>query len=256
MIYTYHHLKIYYQKYGNKKNTIVILPGWGNTRNTFQSIIEYFQNEYTIYIMDYPGFGNSPIPEQELTMDDYAILIKEFLKENKIENPIIIAHSFGGRITSLVVTKYQVKVKKIVLIDVAGIKRRKTLLKYLKEKIYKLLKSLTRLLPPIKQEKYRQKLLMYFASSDYQSIPKCMQKTFQNIIGKDLRNYYKKINTETLLIWGENDQDTPLKDGYYLRKIIKNSALIVYKGANHFSYLQYKELTNQIIQEFIKEKQV
>lgn len=256
MIYKYQNISFYYEKYGKGKNTILILPGWGDTRKTFTPVIQYFQKNYTVYILDYPGFGYSEVPNQELNMNDYVKLIKNFMKELKIINPIIIAHSFGGRITSLLTTKYKVKVRKIILIDVAGIKRRKKIIIFIKEKIYKLLKKMIRLFPLNYQEILKQQLLKYFASADYQVLPVIMRKTFQNIINQDLKKYYQEIKEDTLILWGENDLDTPLKDAYYLRRHIANSALIVFKNASHFPYLQYPYLTNCIIEEFIKEKQV
>lgn len=254
MYFKSNNISIYYEKHGDGNNNILILPGWGNTRNTFYNIINNLkEQDYTIYIVDYPGFGNSKILEKELNIYDYAFIINSFLKKLNIKKPIIIAHSFGGRITSILEGFYKLKFKKIILIDVAGIKRRKKLKIFLKEKIYKILKKLTYLLPKIKQEKFRQKLLLLFASADYKSIPLSMKKTFQNIIKEDLRKYYKNIETETLIIWGENDPDTPLKDGLLIKKLIKNSEIIVYKNSNHFSYLNYPDLTNKIINSFLNE---
>ena len=246
----YKNLSYYYEKYGSNKKSILILPGWGNTRETFYYLINQLQNKYTIYIIDYPGFGNTSQLQEEWTLEDYTEWIISFMKKNGIHNPHIIAHSFGGRITSLLISKYHIQVDKILLIDVAGIKRRKNIKQFLKEKLYKVLKKCTYLFPVLKQEELRQKLLLYFSSEDYKNIPKSMQKTFQNIIKKDLRKYYKLIPNETLLIWGEKDKDTPLKDGYYLNRIIKNSALIIYKGAEHFSYLNNLTLTINIINNY------
>ena len=53
------------------------------------------------------------------------------------------------------------------------------------------------------------------------------------------------------LIWGSNDKDTPLKDGKYLNKVIKNSTLIIYKSAEYFFYLNYPYLTLEIINKFL-----
>lgn len=239
--------KIYFEKIGNSNKTILILPGWGNTRETFKYITSYFSKDYTIYIIDYPGFGNSKTINKELTIYDYAQIINKFIKKEKIVNPIIIAHSFGGRLSAILLGKYNLEVKKLILIDVAGIKRKKTLKQFLKEKTYKLINKLTK-------NKYREKLNKYFASTDYNNLQVSMRKTFINIVNEDLRDYYKKINAETLIIWGEKDNDTPLKDAKYLNKIIKNSALIIYKNRTHFSYLEEPYLTNKIIYELIKEE--
>ena len=79
-----------------------------------------------------------------------------------------------------------------------------------------------------------------------------MRETFKNIVNEDLKKYLKKINNETLILWGEIDKDTPLKDAYKIKKEIKNSALIILKNATHYSYLNYPILVNNIIYEFIK----
>ena len=249
MFFKTDNLSIYYEKYGNKKDTILILPGWGNTRSTFYHIINYFKDNYTIYIIDYPSFGNSPIPNKELTIYDYSNIIKKFIEQEKI-TPIIIAHSFGGRIASILIGKDNLKVKKLILMDVAGIKRF-NLKVFIKEKIYKLLKKLIKLLPKLKQNYYKQKLLLLFSSNDYQHIPPVMKKTFQNIIKEDLKKYYKNITTDTLIIWGEKDIDTPLKDAYFMKRHIKGSGLIIYENSKHFSYLDKIYLTNLIIDKFI-----
>lgn len=246
-------VSIYYEKYGNSKKTILILPGWGNTRTTFTNIINFFKDNYTIYIIDYPGFGNSPIPEKELTIYDYTNLVRDFLEEMQIKNPIIIAHSFGGRITTLLTGYYKEKIDKIIMIDAASIKPRKRIKALIKQTTYKALKKLTNFLPKLKQEYYRQKLLRIFGSIDYQNLPNNMHKTFKNIVNENLLYYLKNIESEVLLIWGKLDKETPLKDGHKMNNLIKNSALIIYPKGNHFSYLQYPYLTNKIIYEFIKE---
>ena len=143
MFYNSKGLSIYYETFGNGENSIIILPGWGNTRNTFYNIINYFKDNYKIYIFDYPGFGKSPVPDNDLTIYDYANIIAHFIKTQNISNPIVIAHSFGGRITSILCAIHNINFKKIILIDVAGIKRRKKIKVIIREKIYKLLKKIT-----------------------------------------------------------------------------------------------------------------
>ena len=254
MLYKNKNFSFYYEIYGNSPKAILILPGWGYTRETFQRIIQYLQKDYTIYIVDYPYFGNSPLPNKELTIYDYAETFSNFINELGIINPIIIAHSFGGRITSLLIGKYNLKVDKIILIDVAGIKRRKKLKVFLKEKVYKIIKRLIKILPKKKQLRIQKQLLQKFASEDYMNLPIIMKKTFQNIIKVNLKKYYKKITSETLIIWGEKDIDTPLKDAKLLNKIIKNSGLIIFKNTTHYSYLYNEELTIKILNNFLNNK--
>lgn len=253
MYYKYHETNIYYEKYGSSNKTILILPGWGNTRKTFNEIINTLKKQYTIYIFDYPGFGNSPTLTKNLTIYDYAEIFYAFINQENINNISIISHSFGGRIASILIGKYHLNVEKLILIDVAGIKRINIKI-IIKQYIYKFLKFLTIILPLKHRYLIRKKLLLRYSSQDYLALPKNMYKTFKNIIKENLYKYYKKIKVSTLIIWGQNDESTPLKDAKTLHRIIKNSKLMVLNNTHHFSYLEKTEETINLIYNFIKKK--
>ena len=244
-------INLYYEKYGTKEQTIVILPGWGDTRKTFDYLINYLKDYFTIYILDYPGFGNSTLPNKSLTIYDYADLIYEFINSLNITNPILIGHSFGGRIISLL-NNYDLKIKKLLLIDIAGIKPKFNLKLFFKTKLYKLLKLFKFIIPKPYKHKYLNYLFSRFASSDYKELAKNMQETFQNIVKVDLTKEFSKIKLETLIIWGEYDNITPYKDGIKINKLIKNSVLIKIDNTYHFPYLEKKYLVSRIIFEYLK----
>lgn len=245
---------IYYKKYGENNSNIIILPGWGDTRNTFDFIINELSKKYTVYIFDYPGFGRSIFPDNDLTIYDYTNIIRDFIKDKNIVNPTIIAHSFGGRIATLLSGYYKDDINKLILIDIAGIKPKKNIFKLLKQTLYKILRKLKFLIPKRKRNIYLKKLLLLFGSSDYKVLNNNMQKTFRNIVNEDLKFYYKSIKQKTLLIWGQKDKSTPLKDAYYIKENIKNSKLIIYPKVGHFSYLDSPILTTELIINFIENK--
>lgn len=243
-------LSIYYEKYGTKKQTILILPGWGDNRKTFSYLINYLKNYFTIYILDYPGFGKSSF-NKTLDIFLYTEIIKDFIIKLNLENSILIGHSFGGRIISILTTKYNLKFKKIILINVAGLKEHNCKLIF-KKVIYKLLKKIKYLLPNKLKIKYQNYLFEKFASTDYKVLDKKLYKTFQNIIKVNLKKYYKQINIDTLLLWGKNDTITPISFGYKLNKIIKKSYLIKLDNLNHFPYLENPYLVSNIIYYYLK----
>ena len=126
-----------YLDYGNKKkDAIVLLHGWGQNIEMMQMLGEPFKNEYRIIIVDFPGFGLSPEPKRVMDVNDYTILIEELLKKLKVKNPILIGHSFGGRVS----VKYASRndVKKVILLSPALRGHDK---KGLKTKILKSLKT-------------------------------------------------------------------------------------------------------------------
>lgn len=239
----------YFEKYGNKEKVLIILPGWGDTRKTFNFYIENLKDKFTIYIFDYPGFGRSIFPNNVLEIDDYAMFIKKFLEDNSIHNPYILSHSFGARIAILLTGKYRVLVDKLIIIGGAGI-RRKNLFRKLKILKYKFLKKVGNLLPETKKYKYLDYLVMKYGSDDYKQLNVFQRQTFSNVVNKDLRKYLKYIYCPVLLIWGENDTSTPLKDGILMNKKIRNSGLISIKKGSHFVYLEYPFYILKIILEF------
>lgn len=254
MYYKYDNIKIYYEYFSGKNNNIIILPGWGDTRNTFYNVINYLKNEYSIYIVDYPSFGNSPIPTKSLTIYDYAKIIKHFIIDLEIENPLIIAHSFGGRIATILTGYYNFNINKMIYIDTAGIKHRKSFKCLFKEKIYKFLRIIIQKLFRKNKEQKLKKLRQIFGSSDYGNLCNEMLETFKNVVNEDLAPYYKNIKSKVLIIWGKKDTDTPYKDALYMKKSIKKAELITFNEGNHFTYLQYPYNINLIIDSFIKEK--
>ena len=249
MYFTYDNITIYYEKYGNSNKSIIIIPGWGNTRETFNYMINYLKHYVSIYILDYPGFGKSKFPNKDLTLFDYSNLIYEWIKHLKIDNPILIGHSFGGRIITLLTGYYKYKFGNIIYIDSAGIKHIK-----FKNYVYKFLKKLKIFIPKRYKNKYLCFLLNKFSSTDYKNINKNMKETFKNIINLDLKPYLSNIKTKVLLIWGNKDIDTPINDAKIMNKRIKDSELIIIDKATHFSYLEYPYLISKIIYEQIKDE--
>lgn len=245
---------LYYEKYGNKDQVILILPGWGETRATFRHLIHILEDYYTVYIVDYPGFGNSPFPSRDLSIYDYTNLIMDFIHINQIVDPIVIGHSFGGRIAIVMNGYFHHKISKLVLIGSAGIKPKKTFRQRIRQWSYKFLKKLSCLLPVKKRKSYLKALLHHFGSSDYQKLSANQRKTFIQVINEDLTPYLCEMQADTLLLWGELDQDTPLKDGKKMEQLIPESALVVLKNCTHFCYLEQPILTQNIILEFLKEE--
>lgn len=241
----------YYKKYGESEKVIIILPGWGDTRKTFDFYINNLKEKYTIYIFDYPGFGKSKKLKKEKTIYDYAKYIKEFIENNNIKNPYIICHSFGCRISLILIGKYRLLVNKLIIIGGAGIKN-KSIKKKIKTLKYKLLKKLSIFKKKEKKEIYLNNLIMKYGSTDYKNLTNIERGTFRNIVNEDLKQYLKYIYCPTLLIWGEKDKETPLKHGTIMNKKIKNSGLISLKKGTHFVYLEYPLYILKIILEFFK----
>ena len=146
-----------------------------------------------------------------------------------------------------------IKPNKIVLIDSAGIKPKRKPEYYLKVYSYKLAKKIANFFPNNKKiQEWKEAKVKNAGSSDYKASPDVLKKTMVKIINEDLRKLLPNIKVPTLLIWGENDTATPIRDAKIMEKLIPDCGLVSYEGATHFSYLERLNDCCIVLKEFLK----
>ena len=241
MIKHINNVDINYVDYGNGKNTIVLLHGWGQNIAMMKPIGDKLQKNNRIIIVDLPGFGESSEPESIWSMYDYTDCVHELLKSLKVSNPIMIGHSFGGKISLIYASKY--KVQKLVLF---GSPFKKEIEKLsTKTKILKSLKKV----PILKNlEGFAKK---HIGSRDYKQASELLRKILVEHVNLDITEDVKKIKCPTLIVWGTMDQEVPIERAYELERLISDSAVIPYEGCSHYAYLERINQTINILKKFI-----
>ena len=226
---------------------IVILHGWGQSFFSFKSIVDELKNEYQIIGIDFLGFGLSDEPSNPLKICDYSFQVKTLLGFLEIENPIIIGHSFGGRIA--IDYAADLPVEKLILVSSAGIKHwsLKRSIKVLK---YKLLKNTYKIFSKKKLEALRSKS----GSRDYLNASPVMKKTLSNIIKYSSKSDLKKVKSKTYLLWGIKDEETKYSDALIMKNLLKNSVIIPFYESGHFCYLEEKDKFIRELKNILKEK--
>ncbi len=210
------------------------MHGWGASLLTFNKLIDVLSNNYKVYAIDLPGFGQSEVGVP-FSVEEVADLIYSFTLEMAISNPILLGHSYGGRVAIVYAAKYQVK--KLVLVSAAGIRQKLRFSKKLKIKIYKMLKKCHL---PIKM-----------GSTDYQNADNVKRIMLVKAVNQDLSEFMVKIKSPTLLIYGVCDDVTPLKLAEQIKSKIKNSVLIKIEECGHFPYLERASYFSIILMSFL-----
>lgn len=231
-------------QYGNKSGkNIVLLHGWGQNIEMMDPIGKRLQKDFYITIIDLPGFGKSSEPTYGYTLYDYFEIVDELLRKLKIKNPIMIGHSFGGRISIIYAAKKGVE--KLVLL--ASPFKRSVKKNTFKIKLLKFLKKV----PVVKElESYMKTKI---GSRDYRNATPIMRLILVNTVNEDLTEYLKQIESPTLLIWGDLDTEAPLEDAKYAETIMKDAGLIIYQGATHYAYLERINEVINVLNVFLKE---
>ena len=221
------------------KEPVVLLHGWRCSVQTMLPVYQYLAPRYAVYALDFPGCGASDQPPIAWGVAEYVQLVLDWLDALQISRATFIGHSHGGRVSLALAAHHPERVKRLILVDSAGIRAPRDFRYYRRVYFYKVAKRMIAL-PGIRryQPALRKRLMKLLGSEDYGNVaPGVMQGTFIKLVNEDLRPLLKSIRVPSLLIWGENDQDTPVSDGKIMEQEIPDAGLVVFRGAGHFSYL-------------------
>ncbi len=215
---------------------VLLLHGWGADIAAMMPIAnEVARLGKMAVCVDFPGFGKSDLPPAAWGVREYADTTKALIDKLGIRGCDLVCHSFGGRVTIMLAAEDETLFKRLVLVDAAGIRPKRTIKYYIKTYSYKLAKRLVRI--KLVNKAFRLDSKIKSAGSDeYKSLSGVMRETFVKVVNLDLTDKLDKIKNETLLIWGENDTATPLYMGRLMEKKIERAGLAVIENAGHFSY--------------------
>lgn len=231
-------LNINYIQYGEGRD-IVLLHGWGQNIEMMIPLANELPG-YRYTILDFPGFGLSDEPSNPWTVDDYTSCLEELLTKLNVVNPVVMGHSFGGRIAICYASKN--KTEKVVLFGAPCVRHKK---KSAKETLLKNIKKIPGM------NKLSEIAKKHIGSADYRNASKIMRETLVNVINEDLSDRAKKIECPTLLIWGSLDTEAPIEEAKELEVILKDGALITLEGYSHYAYLEALNQVRNILNSFL-----
>ena len=232
---------------------VLFLHGWGSRADLFLPLAELCAKKYRVLAPDMAGFGNTAEPPEPWDVSKYADFILEFLKPFAPKSVILVGHSFGGRvILKLTERDLPFEISKIILMDSAGIKPKRTLKQRLSLIAYKTGRKIMSLQPlkalfPNAVENMRKKR----GSADYNAASPIMRQTLVKVVNEDLTRDLPKIKAPTLLIWGTADTATPISDGELMERLIPDAGLVKVQGAGHYSFLQAPDYVAWVFASFL-----
>ena len=195
---------------------VLFLHGWGSNRSLMRQAFEKaFAPAAQLYV-DMPGFGKSP-SDSILTTHNYVEIIRMFLNDLQWDPDMILGHSFGGKVATLLEPKH------LVLLSSSGIVPPKPLKVRIKIRIFKLLKKLGL------GSFYR-----FFATKDVEGMPKNMYETLKNVVDEDFTEVFAAFGNRATLFWGISDTATPLASGQTIAGLIQGARFFPMEGDHYF----------------------
>ncbi|BET26393.1 pimeloyl-ACP methyl ester carboxylesterase [Limnobacter thiooxidans] len=107
---------------GGKGEPLVLIHGFGGSKDNFNRVAYYLTNHYTVYAIDVPGFGASTRDlDADYVINTQIDRVHEIIEKLGLKQPHIGGNSMGGWISGAYAAKYPDDVASIWFLAPAGL---------------------------------------------------------------------------------------------------------------------------------------
>ena len=204
---------------------VLALHGWARDRSDFRALLDGLD----ALAVDLPGFGASPPPPEPWGAADYARSMVPLLEEFD-GPPVVVGHSFGGRVAVCLTAAHPELFRALVLTGVPLLRlasgRRPSIR-------YRAARALhrARLLPDERMERIRRR----HGSRDYAAATGVMRGVLVRAVNESYEPELRALRCPVELVWGEHDSEAPVELASRAREMIPDARLTVVPGAGHFT---------------------
>lgn len=221
----------------------MLLHGYLSCKESFHYQIEALaEGGFRAIAPDMPGFGASQTLGEAWGMDEYVGWLADFIREEGLSTPSVVAHSFGARVAFVAFARYPQQFSKLVVVGGAGLVKERSRAYMRRVKAYRAVKKLF--------PKFAER---HFGSSEYRTLSPLMKESYKKIVNRDLRAEAAEIASPVLLVYGREDAVTPYgEEGVIFNRTISGSRLVDMPGG-HFCFSEHPEVFNPLMLAFLRE---
>ncbi|PFJ05316.1 alpha/beta hydrolase [Bacillus cereus] len=255
-------LQINYEIEGNGE-PLVLLHGMSNNAQSWKNQMHVLKEHYTVIAWDAPGYGKSSDPTKEFNyFEEFAHVLKGVIDQLGLEKINLLGHSMGAAIAIDFCHLYSHAISKLILADptrgAAALDSEENERK-LKSRLF----SIENLSPELIAEKRIEALLSSYASKEvYQQVKEIMSQVrpagYRSVANSlyhlNQMNLLPTIDVPVLVICGELDTVTPVKEAKAIHDELINSQLVIIPKGGHLCYQENPETFNTSIIEFLNKK--
>ena len=217
------------------------MHGYLASKESFSYQIAYFSKYYRVTAIDFLGFGQSEKLPFAYSVEDYAHWTKSVLEALSVDNPHVVAHSFGCRVAVKTASLYKGFWDKMVLTGPAGVILPRGFGYRCKVGAYRLCKKFA---PHFAEKR--------FGTKEYRSLAPLMKESYKKIVNEDLRTDASCVANPVLIIEGTRDKTTTMAEAKAYLAAFPNARLVTLQGG-HFAFVDTPLPFNLLTEEFLYE---
>jgi pimeloyl-ACP methyl ester carboxylesterase len=236
--------------------------------------IPYFARDHRVIAVDLPGFGESELPAEKISMSGYARTVDALLDALDIDAVRLVGNSMGGFVGAELAITVPERVERLVLVSAAGLSldrirtQRQSGMRHRAENAALLsfgwLASMTDVVT--RRARTREWLLLLVAAHPSRLPPALVYEQVRGsgkpgfmpaldaMLNYPLRDRLVEISCPTFVVWGDKDRLVPVKDAHEFERLIDDSRKVIYKDTGHTPMFERPARFNADVHAFLQEQ--
>jgi len=258
---------------GQGPSTLVFLHGLSGCWQNWLQTIPEFARDHRVIVLDFPGFGQSEMPAEPISIPGYARMLDELLAALSIGSATIIGNSMGGFVGIDLAIRLPERVDRLVLVAGAGLsmehmlnERNQGLRPRVENFLFFGLGRLAAHSDIVVRSPTLRRALLRLVVAHPEKLPGRLMLEQVNgagkpgfhgaldaMVGYPIRDRLGEIDSPTLIVWGEEDRLVPLRDAAEFEWLIRRARKVVYEDTGHMVMLERPERFNADLRAFLEE---
>lgn len=232
---------LFAEVYGEGPAKVLALHGWGRRGNDFARSL----GDVPAIAPDLPGFGASPVPPEVIGADAYADMIAGIL-DSFDRPPVLVGHSFGGRVAVCLAAKHPDRVGPLVLTGVPLVRVGATRPPPVGYRVIRWMNSVG-LVSDERMEREKKRR----GSADYRAADGVMRDILVTVVNESYEDQIRQIDGPVYLLWGEGDTEVPVAVAEAARALFPDANLEVLSDVGHFVPIEAPDVLRRVVTEAI-----
>jgi len=244
--------QIHYLVAGEGKPMVLVHGLAGRAEDWLSIIPELTHKGYKVYAPDLLGFGRSAKPDVDYSIALQENIVREFIDSQKLQQTDLAGWYMGGWIVLKFAAENPGRVRRLVVMDSAGLKFDAVNANALRPKneadLAHMMQVLTPNAKPIPSF-YAKQMLRQFADEDW-IVDRALKSMYT---GKDLMDgKMDTVKIPVLIVWGDQDVLTPLTLGEQMHDALPQSVLQVVHGCGHLAPVECSTRVSMAMVQFLE----
>ncbi len=271
--YTVDEQTISAQKQGPENAQVALLiHGWSSSWFALSPLLEPLSKRFCCIAVDLPGYGNSPPPQERVTITYYANLLADLIRQVTDSPVVLVGHSMGGMISLSLAQRHPVLVERMVLLNPTITGQLSTSIKLAISPITVLERFslantvIAKLEPHLLTITDRLMRPVSFADRtgiterDYERLRDDARRPGQGRVraecywamrANNLREKLHEVEAPAMVLWGAEDNTVPLRDAGVVAHEWKQADLRIIPNAGHWPQFETPDITQRYIAAYL-----